>query len=193
MRTMDCMSESLWRGLCLGFSIAAPVGPIGLLVLKRSLEGGRTAGLACGLGAALADLVYGLLAASGVRMAAGYQGPVAIAGGVCLFYLAWKTWRAPVAESAARAAGAATTFALTISNPMTILAFAAMVASAGAAAPTWFVAGVFAGSMLWWTILSSAAGWLGTRVSANRTLLNRASALMLAAFGVWAIWRRLAV
>lgn len=190
---MDSMSESLWRGLCLGFSIAAPVGPIGLLVLKRSLEAGRVAGLACGLGAALADLIYGILAASGVRMMAGYERPVAFAGGTFLLYLAWRTWRAPTANQAARAAGAATTFALTISNPMTILAFAAMVASAGAAAPTWFVAGVFAGSMLWWTILSSAAGWLGTRVSANSTLLNRASALMLAAFGVWAIWRRLAV
>jgi LysE type translocator len=87
------MVSSFPQGVFLGFSIAAPVGPIGVLVLKQSLRSGVKAGLFSGLGAALADLIYGALAIAGVRLAAGLERQVAILGGTFLLWLAWKTWR----------------------------------------------------------------------------------------------------
>jgi putative LysE/RhtB family amino acid efflux pump len=84
----------------------------------------------------------------------------------------------------------ATTLALTLSNPMTILSSAAMVASTGAEALTYFVLGVFFGSMLWWAILSTSAGWLGTRSDIRAAVLNRLASITLALFGIWAIWNK---
>jgi threonine/homoserine/homoserine lactone efflux protein len=83
----------------------------------------------------------------------------------------------------------ATTFVLTISNPMTIILFSAMVASSGASAPGHFVAGIFLGSMAWWTILSVAAGWVRRWVAIRGDMLNRVASVTLAGFGLWAIWR----
>ena len=181
------------KGMWLGFCIAAPVGPIGVLVLKESLKRGSWAGLASGFGAALADLTYGGLAVAGVRMFVGYDRFIALAGGSLLLWLAWKSWHEkPAAETALIARGrwhgsTTTTFVLTLSNPMTILLFAALVASAGADAPAWFVSGVFLGSMLWWTILSIAACRLRTVLDIRAVLLSRLAALTLAAFGIWTI------
>jgi len=187
---------SVARGAWLGFSIAAPVGPIGLLVLKRTLREGRAAGWFSGLGAALADLIYGMLAVAGVSLAADFARPVALVGGAILLWLAWQSWREPAATAAAAGRGTtlagcvATTFLLTLSNPMTILVFAAMVASAGGGAPAWFVLGVFLGSMLWWTILSAGAHWSGAAKWLSGAMLSRLSAVTLACFGVWAIWHK---
>jgi threonine/homoserine/homoserine lactone efflux protein len=184
------------KGVWLGFCIAAPVGPIGLLVLKQSLERGRWAGLASGLGAALADLIYGLLAVAGIRLAVQYARLSAIVGGAFLLYLAWRSWGKTTATDVAMPKGqslfgsTATTFALTLSNPMTILSFAALVASTGAEAPTYFVLGIFSGSMLWWAMLSTSAGWLGARIDIRGAVLNRLAAVTLALFGVWAIWNK---
>ncbi len=181
------------EGLWLGFSIAAPVGPIGALVLKQSLRSGFRAGIVSGLGAALADLCYGSLAAAGVRMAAAYARPIAIVGGVILLWLAWKTWHeaspqeVAVAESEGRLRRIGTTFLLTISNPMTILSFAAMISAVGAADPAQFVAGVFLGSMFWWTVLSATSSWIAKRVEIRSSILNRAAAITLAGFGVWGV------
>jgi putative LysE/RhtB family amino acid efflux pump len=181
------------QGVWLGFSIAAPVGPIGALVLKLSLRSGFRAGIASGLGAALADLCYGMLAAAGVRMAAGYARPIAFVGGIILLWLAWEAWHeaspqeVAVAESEGRLRRIGTTFLLTISNPMTILSFAAMISAVGAADPAQFVAGVFLGSMLWWTVLSAFASWIAKRVEIRGSILNRAAAITLAGFGVWGV------
>ncbi len=176
-----------WNGAVLGFSIAAPVGPIGLLVIRQSLSGGARAGLRCGLGAAVADLCYGALAAAGVTLFARWQEQAALCGGLLLCWLAWKAWGAGAAQAAA-GSGFITTFLLTLSNPMTILAFAAMVAGAGAASPAWFMTGVFSGSLAWWLVLSSAAAALRGRFpQAGMAWLNRASALVLFAFGLRAL------
>ncbi|MBI4891637.1 MAG: LysE family transporter [Acidobacteria bacterium] len=175
------------NGAVLGFSIAAPVGPIGLLVIRQSLSRGARAGLRCGLGAALADLCYGALAAGGVTLLAQWQQPAALCGGLLLCWLAWKAWRAEAAQPAG-GSGFTATFLLTLSNPMTILAFAALVAGAGAASPGWFMAGVFSGSLAWWLVLSSTASALRGRFpAASMVWLNRASAAVLFAFGVRAL------
>jgi putative LysE/RhtB family amino acid efflux pump len=184
---------SLAKGAWLGICIAAPVGPIGTLVLKQSLRSGFRAGLVSGFGAALADLCYGALAAAGVRLVAGFARPVAIVGGLILFWLAWKSWHEqPPAQSGVvtndgRLRSVGTTFLLTISNPMTILSFAAMISTVGADYPALFVAGVFLGSMIWWTVLSAFSSWLGTRMELNPSILNRLAAVTLACFGVWGL------
>jgi len=178
---------SLWQGIILGFSIAAPVGPIGLLVIRRSVSAGPVAGLSCGLGAALADLCYGALAAGGFTLLAAWQTPLALCGGLLLCWLAWSTWRSRASQEAA-GAGFVSTFFLTLSNPMTILSFAALVASVGAASPALFITGVFTGSLTWWVLLSSVAALMRKGMPAHGMLwLNRASALVLLGFGVRAL------
>ena len=185
------MLDSIFKGVWLGFCIAAPVGPTGILVLTQALQRGPGAALASGLGAALADLIYGFLAVAGVRLAAGHARAVGVIGGVILLWLAWRSWRqTPAAAEKIRVSGTATTFLLTLSNPMTILSFAALVASTGGTAPGYFVMGVFLGSMLWWTILSVTAGSMRRWVEIRGALLNRLSAVTLASFGIWAIWTR---
>ena len=184
------MVAPLAKGIWLGFSIAAPVGPIGILVLKQALQRGYRAGIASGFGAALADLIYGCLAVAGVQLFAGTGRIVAIVGGLVLLWLAWRSWHEPPAQDSAAAGGTITTFLLTLSNPMTILSFAAMIAGVGATAPAYFVAGVFLGSMLWWTILSFSAVSIRRWIEVRGVVLNRIAAITLGSLGVWAIYLR---
>lgn len=192
------------QSMGIGFAIAAPVGPIGLLVIQRTLQHGRLAGLATGLGAALADAVYGAIGAFGVAALIGAlqaaRVPLALFGGAFLWWLAWRTWSvtpaaAPGATGARsdspQLAGAlAGTFALTLSNPATILSFVAIfgaMAGRGAvASPVWMVLGVLLGSALWWLVLSTVMGAVRHRLhDSTRRLISRASALALAAFAAW--------
>lgn len=190
------MIEAVAKGVWLGFCIAAPVGPIGTLVLKQSIRWGHRAGLASGLGAALADLTFGLLATAGVRLATGYTRPLALFGGGFLLWLAWKSWQETpvenisVAEQETYLRNVATTFVLTLSNPITILSFAALITSAGITSPIQFVTGIFLGSMAWWVILSTAAEWFATFIALRPVLLNRLAAATLAVFGLWVIFQK---
>ncbi len=195
--------QALWIGL----SIAAPVGPIGLLVIQRTLRHGMPVGLATGLGAAVADAAYGAVGAYGVTALIGAlqdaRVPLALLGGGFLLWLAWRTWRSALPAAAAATAAApglgaafAGTFLLTLSNPATILSFVAIFgALAGAlqsASPATMVAGVLAGSALWWLLLSAAVGRLRHRFDARaQRAVGRVSALMLAAFALWQ-WAALA-
>jgi threonine/homoserine/homoserine lactone efflux protein len=192
------MLASFVKGAWIGLCIAAPVGPIGTLVLKKSLQQGFRIGVICGAGAALADLCYGLAASAGLRLAAGYSRAIAVVGGIFLVWLAFKSWREAQVEQAIDVSrqsplgNLATTFLLTLSNPMTIVSFAALIASVGSDAPLWFVSGVFTGSMLWWFVLSSASSSVGRFVEIRSQVINRAASLVLAAFGIWAIYSRVA-
>jgi threonine/homoserine/homoserine lactone efflux protein len=209
-RVPDSPSLSLLfiQSLVIGFSIAAPVGPIGLLTIQRTLQRGPRAGLATGLGAAAADAVYGALGAFGVtaliRALTAARVPLVLGGGAFLLWLAWSIWRAPVAERAAAApAGAdllrcfAGTFVLTLSNPATILSFIAVFgALAGRVAvssPWTMIAGVLLGSALWWLLLSAVVGRLRERFDARwRRRVNLLSACVLAGFALWqfvGLWR----
>jgi threonine/homoserine/homoserine lactone efflux protein len=201
----------LLQGVILGFSIAAPVGPIGVLCIRRTLAEGRAAGLVSGLGAATADAVYGGIAGLGLGfvsdMLIGRQTWLRLIGGVFLIYLGVATILSRPAEPAApaapnRLAGAyASTFLLTLTNPMTILFFAGVMAGVGVgsaaggyATVAVFVVGVFAGSALWWLTLSGIVGVMKGRMDARALVwVNRVSGVIIAAFGVLALasWARL--
>jgi threonine/homoserine/homoserine lactone efflux protein len=189
------------QSLIIGLSIAAPVGPIGLLVIQRTLQRGAAVGLATGLGAAVADALYGAVGAFGVNAVIdalqGARVPLALAGGAFLLWLAWRTWSAPPADHAAEVANArgllgcfAGTFVLTLSNPATILSFIAIFGTIGArtadGSPWTMVAGVLIGSALWWLFLSAAVSRFSGRFDARwQRRVNAASALLLAGFAIW--------
>jgi threonine/homoserine/homoserine lactone efflux protein len=201
-------SAVFFSSLLIGLSIAAPVGPIGLLTIQRSLEQGPRAGLATGLGAAVADAVYGAIGAFGVAWLVdalvAARVPLALFGGAVLLWMALQLLRAPAAERAASTAPArhgwqhfAGTFALTLSNPATIVSFVAIfgaMAGRGASpSPALMVAGVFTGSALWWLFLSSVVGRLRDRFDARwRRRVNLVSAAVLAGFALWQWWALLA-
>ena len=195
---------AFWPAVWIGLSIAAPVGPIGVLVIQRTLAGGRAIGLATGWGAAVADAAYGALGAFGVAALIGWlQGvrvPLVLGGAGFLLWLAWRTWRGAAAVAAATAgdpapargllAAFAGTVLLTLSNPATILSFMAifgsMAAGPGTDSPWVMVAGVLAGSALWWLGLVFVVGALRQRFDLRaRQWVGRVSALMLVAFALW--------
>jgi threonine/homoserine/homoserine lactone efflux protein len=195
------------RGFILGFAIAAPVGPIGLLCIQRTLNQGQLVGLASGLGAATADAFYGAVAAFGLTLVSAFlieqQFWLALVGGLFLLYLGVPTFLASPAERAAnseaKGIGGAymSTFLLTITNPMTILAFVAIFAGAGLAAAggdalaaAWMVVGVFLGSAAWWFLLSGGVSLLRSHINGTVLLwVNRAAGAILVIFGVLAIGR----
>jgi threonine/homoserine/homoserine lactone efflux protein len=212
------MDEFLLRGLLIGLSIAAPVGPIGVLCIRRSLASGRLSGLVSGLGAASADAVYGSVAALGLTVVSAFlvdqQTWLRLAGGAFLVYLGLKTLlAAPASEgggvdrrvisikqaspSKGRLLGDyGSTFFLTLTNPMTIISFAAIFAGLGLgsiedspAASLALVIGVFLGSAAWWLILSSLTQVFGERFLKPGGLkwVNRLSGVVIASFGV-AAW-----
>ncbi|MBF2072199.1 MAG: LysE family transporter [Synechococcales cyanobacterium C42_A2020_086] len=199
------------RGLIIGFSIAAPVGPIGILAIRRTLAEGWLVGLLTGLGAATADAIYGAIAGFGltlvstllIEQATGLR----LIGGIFLCLLGVKTFAAKPPEQAAAIKQAAatnhrgllgaylSTVGLTLTNPLTILSFAAVFSGLGLATSVEnygsagiLVAGVFLGSALWWLLLSSGANWLKSRFNPRRlSWLNRISGLILLVFGIIAL------
>jgi putative LysE/RhtB family amino acid efflux pump len=188
------------KGLLLGLSIAAPVGPIGVLCIRRSLEAGFWPGVAGGLGTAVADAVYAAIAAFGLTAVSSLliqaQSVLSIVGGIALIWLGWVAMSGKPAEAAAAPMTRslwptfASTFLLTMANPATILTFAAIFAGLGlaavdtAAGAAVLVTGVLLGSLLWWAILSGAVSVLRQRISATVVLwINRASGALLVAFG----------
>jgi threonine/homoserine/homoserine lactone efflux protein len=195
----------LLRGLVIGFSIAAPVGPIGVLCIRRTLAEGRTSGLISGLGAATADAIYGCIAGFGLTFLSailiGQQGWLRTMGGAFLCYLGLKTFLSRPAEGAASTTGNglgsayASTFFLTLTNPMTILSFAAIFAAFGVASPSGnymsagiLVVGVFIGSALWWLILSGGVGvFRGKFNHQGLQWVNRISGAIITGFGLFAL------
>lgn len=204
------MNNLFLRGLVIGLSIAAPVGPIGILSIRRTLAEGWQMGLLTGLGAATADAVYGCIAGFGLTWASSFLTSqtvwLRLVGGLFLCYLGTKTWMArpagqveagqTVTASQLKGKGLIaayfSTVFLTLTNPMTILAFAAVFAGLGLAsgANTYLssivlVAGVFTGSALWWLGLSSAVNLLRARFDTRRLQgLNRISGAILLVFGI---------
>jgi threonine/homoserine/homoserine lactone efflux protein len=199
----------LLRGGLIGLSIAAPVGPIGVLCIRRTLAEGRLAGLVSGLGAATADALYGCIAGFGLTVISSLlvsqQAWLRLVGGLFLGYLGVKTLLARPAQQAAAVKDRsllgtyASTFLLTLTNPMTILSFAAIFAGLGLGqthgdyvSAGLLVLGVFLGSATWWLLLSGSVGVFRAKFPATGLLwVNRISGIIILGFGVVALvgWR----
>lgn len=193
---------NFYKGLVIGLSIAAPVGPIGVLCIKRTLISGRWIGLVSGLGAATADAIYGLIAAFGLTFITNFliqqQIWLRLIGGAFLCYLGIKTFLTrpvdsstlPKQQSLLTAYGS--TFFLTLTNPLTILSFAAIFVGLGLVntssayvSATILVLGVFLGSACWWLFLSTLVSIFRNRFSFVGLLwVNRISGLIILGFGV---------
>lgn len=197
--------EHLLKGLVIGFSIAAPVGPINLLCLRRSLADGRRMGLVSGLGAAAADTTYGAIAAVGLTAVtaflANHRPWLQLFGGTFLLVLGLMTMRArtprreastPVHVGRLRDAFVST-YILTLANPMTIVTFTGVFAGLGLGWQTGgtidalqLIGGVFLGSSLWWLILALLAGTFGRHLDDGMLrFINLIAGGVLAAFGLW--------
>jgi threonine/homoserine/homoserine lactone efflux protein len=193
----------LGRGLLVGFPIAAAVGPISLLTIRRTVAHGQVYGLVSGLGVAAADASYGAVAAFGLTTVTsvllGLRVPLALVGGAFLIWLAVRTIRAQPAMAAVSddrpgLPGAfASIYALTMTNPMTIVSFGAIFAGLGLAGRNALDAGlltlgVFVGSSLWWLLLTTLVGLARARLTAPILVwINRISGTVILGFGVVSI------
>jgi threonine/homoserine/homoserine lactone efflux protein len=190
------------KGLIIGFSLAIPVGPIGLLLIRRTLTRGRIAGLVSGLGAATADAIYGAIAGFGITLLSNFLVTHSIVlrlmGGAFLCYLGGRIFLSKPRERSTKGAEEnilhdyLSTLFLTLTNPLTILSFAAIFAAAGVAvipgeyySTATLVLGVFSGSCLWWVILSGTVSFFHGKLDTTGILvLNKISGAIMAAFGV---------
>jgi threonine/homoserine/homoserine lactone efflux protein len=190
------------KGLLIGFSIAAPVGPIGLLCIQRTIAYGRKSGLVSGLGAATADGFYGMVAGLGLTAVSALlislQVWVRLVGGAFLLYLGIRTLlSAPAANSAASThrgllSDYVSTVFLTLTNPMTILSFAAVFAGVGLLSSNRdfvsafaLVAGVVLGSSAWWLALSGGISFFRERFTqGSLKIVNTLSGAILIVFAV---------
>lgn len=198
--------EYFIKGLIIGFSVAAPVGPIGILCIRRALTESRVAGFVTGLGASIADTVYGLIAGFGLTVISVFlmeqEFWMKLAGGFFLMFLGVKTF---VSRPASREAEGGkdgllnhfiSTFFLTITNPATILSFLAIFAGLGLGASDAdyssslsLVFGVFLGSAAWWMFLSWIASRFQSKITPDRFVwINRGSGALISAFGMWALY-----
>lgn len=193
----------LLEGIVVGFSIAAPVGAIGFLCIQQTLRGGISLGIATGLGAATADMMYGILVALGMKATQSllleYKIPMTIIGGLFLCYLGIKKFFSepplenskPVSDNLMKAY--VVTFFLTLTNPTTILDFAAIftglrIDTSDYAKALSFVGGVFVGSAVWWLMLSLSVSLFRKRISHQiLKYINSAAGIVIFCFGVYAM------
>lgn len=197
--------EFLFKGILLGFAIAAPVGPIGILCIRRTLQYGRLSGLVSGLGAAVADTIYGLIAALGLTFVSDFlfehQFWLRLFGGLFLIYLGWKTYHSKPNEQFQTVSHQTlftdfvSTFFLTLTNPLTLVSYLAIFAGLGIADlhgqhlnSIYLVLGIFLGSACWWFILSEGITIFREKISLRLMVwINRMAGILIAGFGV-AAW-----
>jgi threonine/homoserine/homoserine lactone efflux protein len=191
------------KGLAVGFSIAAPVGAIGFLCIQQTLKGGIRLGLVSGLGAATADMMYGILVALGLKAAQSfllyYKTPLTIFGGLFLCYLGIKKFFAVLSINNSKSindnllTAYVTTFFLTLTNPATILDFTALftglnIDMSGYIESLSFVGGVFIGSAIWWFILCFSVGLFRKKISIEiLRYINYVAGLAILSFGIYAL------
>ena len=191
-----------FKGLAFGFLLAATVGPMWVLCFRRTIAQGALAGFASGMGIAVADGLYGAIAAFGLTAISGFLLQhsvwIGLVGAVFLFYLGIRTLLSHPAIDQSTinpiglVQGFLSTLGLTLANPPTILAFAAIFAGLGLAssadyeAASLMVLGVFLGSASWWVILAKGAGWLRGRIGPGFIrAINIVSGLSILGFAVW--------
>ncbi|HVU23711.1 MAG TPA: LysE family transporter [Opitutus sp.] len=192
------------EGAAMGFCIAAPVGPIGLLCIRRSMRDGRIAGFVSGLGAATADAIFGSIAALGLTAITNFliahRAAIELFGGLALLGIGLSIIRSKPQDITAERVHArslpsafASTLVLTLANPTTILTFLGIFAAFGIGVnldtrshAAWLIAGVFVGSGVWWFILSGSSHWLSRRLNTTGLrVINFVSGALVIAFGLW--------
>lgn len=196
------LSSLLIKGCLIGFSIAMPVGPIGLLCIRNSLGRGLVFGLMTGLGAALADAIFGAIGGFGVSAIGtfftDYRLAIELAGAIFLCYLGLATFAEKTAASKEVETqkgyfqAFASSFLLTLTNPLTILSFAGVYAGLGAGSsvsdlttPIFITLGVFLGSALWWLLLSTSCSCFKDKMNGTaKKWLNRISGGIILGFGL---------
>lgn len=190
------------RGLAAGFALAAPIGPVAMLCIRRALARGRLQGFAAGLGAALADMMFGAIAGLGLTVIStfiiAHEVAIGLVGGIIVLAVGLVTYRAPVLMADGQLTVQSlkrdfvTAFSMAIMNPATMFAALGVFAAFG---PTHadadpgdafaLVAGVFGGSAVWWMILAGTAGtWRGSLMERGLTILNRFSGALMALSGI---------
>jgi threonine/homoserine/homoserine lactone efflux protein len=200
------MSSMLMLGFLIGLSVAAPIGPINLLCIRRTITHGTSLGLVSGLGSAVGHVIYsaipalGLSAISSVLLGQSFW--FQMLGALMLAYLGFKSLTSSVSDASSSAgecgllAAFGSTCLLTLANPMTIVSFAAAFTglnfSSSQAQPGMFALGVFTGSMLWRTGLCLVTGGFRSKLKPSALgWINRSAGLVLAGFGVIALFRTL--
>jgi len=193
------------KGLAVGFLIAMPVGPIGVLCIQRTLNKGKLHGIVSGLGAATADAIYSFIAAFGLTVISNFLVKekmwLRLIGGIFLCYMGARVYlsksqqRTATVDSTSYVKDYVSAFILTFTNPTTFLAFAATFAGLGLVRAVehhvtalLLVAGVFVGSGLWWFVLSGlAATFLGKLLYSRPTWLNKVSGIVIIVFGLFVL------
>lgn len=191
-------------GVVIGVLVAAPVGPVNVICIQRTMKAGPGSAFVVGLGAAAGDSLFGALAALGLTTISvaliAHQAWFELVGGTILIVMGFYAWRShphlddPVRTNSEMAKGALGTFVLTVSNPITALGFVALFTSAGVGrtGDVWeavrLVIGVFIGSALWWLIITRLAAMVKGRLNDNHLWwINRGSAVLVWGFGVVSI------
>ncbi|TCL36883.1 threonine/homoserine/homoserine lactone efflux protein [Anaerospora hongkongensis] len=189
-----------------GFFLAAPIGPVNLICIRRTLTDGYIAGLTVGLGAAVADTVYGYAAAAGLSFITDfilqYHTAFRWGGGLFIIYLGFRTLHAVVQENSADKTAAtglyklfAGIFLLTLTNPITLFTFIALFSSLGVAvlvtnavSAALAAFGVFCGSALWWVTLTCIVQLLRKKVTARAlTRINKLAGTIIILLGIASI------
>jgi threonine/homoserine/homoserine lactone efflux protein len=202
----------LYRGLLLGVIMAAPVGPVGLLCIRRTLQKGMLAGFATGFGSAFADALFCAVAAFGVavvmELVQSHNQPIYILGGLFLLFAAWHSWRdnprqpkpeeaeAKIKKLGLHLSGAAKamvgSFMITLTNPATLFGALTLVATIGRphnrAEAAVIVGGIFLGASSWWVLLSGGTSLLRRHFTEKGVIwINRFTAVALVPLAFWAL------
>jgi threonine/homoserine/homoserine lactone efflux protein len=187
------------EGMVLGFAIAAPVGPIGVLCIRRTMQYGRLSGIFSGLGAAVADMFYGAIAVFGLDLLSDFllewQFWLRVCGGIFLMIWGFRIFISKPKEKINSAMHAGllkdfvSTFLLTLSNPLTIITFLAIFAGLGLVKNVthgiFLILGIFLGSCIWWLILCEGMTFIRKRISHNFMIwVNRVAGLIILSFGI---------
>jgi threonine/homoserine/homoserine lactone efflux protein len=196
----------LLKGLAVGFSLAAPVGPIGVLCIRRTLAHGSKRGIIIGLSAASADMIYGIVAAFGVTLISDFisqqQHWIRLVGGILLLVLGYRTFFShPATDIIISGKNGHTrmflsTFFLTLTNPITFFAFAAVFAGIGLdqsmgrhGFAIFLVAGIFIGSFSWFSLLTSLVHFFHEKITTDGLIvINKIAGSLLTLFGLIALW-----
>jgi threonine/homoserine/homoserine lactone efflux protein len=193
--------DLLLRGALAGLAISAPVGPVNVLCISRTIAKGRAAGLISGLGAACADTIYGAIAGFSISFIISWLikelfwlrlvgGALLIAIGIVYWFKKPRSLKDSAGEESAHSEFV-TTFLLTLTNPTTVLSFLAVLATLrlGERRPAplslFLVLGIFGGAVLWWTILALVSGHFRDRFNDRAVVwMNRIAAMAIAGFGI---------